>query len=67
MLYSDAKVQQAIKYYAHHREKEVIRLEMKHVEGAFAILVIGSFLAFICFILEIIVHVSFAKTLPFRL
>lgn len=67
MLYSDAKVQQAVKYYAHHHEKEVIRLEMKHLEGAFAVLVIGSLLSFICFILEIVFHVCSMKNLPFRL
>lgn len=65
MLYSDAKVQEAVKYYAHHHEKEIIRLKMKHVEGAFAVLIIGSSLAFICFLLEIITHKYFSQTLPY--
>lgn len=68
MLHSDAKVQEAVKYYAHHHEKEIIRLEMKHVEGAFGLLMIGMSIAFICFILEIIAdNRKYVHSLPFRL
>lgn len=67
MLHSDAKVQEAVKYYAHHHDKEVIRLKMKHVEGAFGVLMIGSSAAIVCFIVELLTHKYCSHHIPFTL
>lgn len=67
MLYSDVKVQEAVKYYEHHHEKEVIRLKMKHVEGAFGVLIIGMCCAFICFVLELLIYRYYRPQFSFNL
>lgn len=66
---SDSKVQQAVKYYTRHHEREVIRLKMKHVEGAFALLAIGLVASSVCFILEWVVYVckQHRQKIPFNL
>lgn len=55
MLHSDSKVQQAVKYFTTHHGNEITKLNRKHVEGAFGILVIGLILGSFCFIVELVI------------
>lgn len=51
----DAKVQRVVKFYKHKgQEREVVKLQWSHVEGAFAILLFGYILSFVAFLLELL-------------
>ncbi|KAH1007137.1 hypothetical protein HUJ04_004410 [Dendroctonus ponderosae] len=48
--YMDRTVQTAVRYYSYNKRKDIVKLKMFHVQGAFAILVVGSIIsiAFFC-------------------
>ncbi|KAJ8924147.1 hypothetical protein NQ315_006931 [Exocentrus adspersus] len=40
-LYMDSKVQNAVRHYYHHQDRNVVKLEWSHVQGAFGALCLG--------------------------
>lgn len=64
MLYMDAEVQKAVRYYSmtHDKKDNVVKLKWLHVEGAFGILYLGQLLSILFLILEIF----FYKLIPHR-
>ncbi|XP_018319788.1 uncharacterized protein LOC108733206 [Agrilus planipennis] len=57
LFHTNSRTQQIIRYHYYHGEDtETVSLQWMHVQGAFGILAFGYAIAFLCFLIEQVVH-----------